>query len=130
MIPLLLQSIKDLKSKIENATIMSHPVSRRSLSSSVTNIEEYSTVATLLEQNNPNPFKEKTVVRFNIPEKIRLAYLYIYDMTGKQIEKIRINERGLGSVSIHGGNLAAGMYLYSLIVDDEEVATKRMILTK
>lgn len=50
--------------------------------------------------------------------------------TGKQIEKIRINERGLGSVTIQGSGLSAGMYLYSLIADGEEVATKRMILTK
>ena len=128
MVPLLLQSIKELKARFENGMISTRTISKRSMQT--TGLEDLVSETAVLEQNNPNPFKDKTVIRFNLPEKVLTAYLYLYDMTGKQIEKIRINERGLGSVTIQGASLSAGMYLYSLIADGEEVATKRMILTK
>ena len=37
---------------------------------------------------------------------------------------------GDGQISISASTLNAGMYLYSLVVDDRVVDTKRMILTK
>lgn len=37
---------------------------------------------------------------------------------------------GDGQISISASTLDAGMYLYSLVVDDRVVDTKRMILTK
>ena len=56
--------------------------------------------------------------------------MIIYDMSGKQIKQININERGKTSVNITSEGLAAGMYLYSLIADGKVISTKRMILTK
>lgn len=38
--------------------------------------------------------------------------------------------RGEASITIDGGSLNAGMYLYALIADGKVVDTKRMILTK
>ena len=35
-----------------------------------------------------------------------------------------------GKLTLNGSELEAGMYLYSLIVNGEEVSTKRMILTR
>ena len=52
------------------------------------------------------------------------------DMNGKQIQQITLTERGNSSVTISGGELNAGMYLYSLIADGQVIDTKRMILTK
>jgi len=34
------------------------------------------------------------------------------------------------NITINGSELTAGMYLYSLIVNGQEVVTKRMILTR
>ena len=55
--------------------------------------------------------------------------LCIYDLQGKQIKQILIARRGEGSQMISGSELTAGMYLYTLIADGNEVDTKRMILT-
>ena len=83
-----------------------------------------------LFQNQPNPFSTETQIRYQLPETVAKATLYIYDMQGKQIKAVDVAERGMSSVTIGGGDLAAGMYFYSLIADGQEVDTKRMILIK
>lgn len=87
-------------------------------------------VTPTLLQNTPNPFSEDTHVRYTLPETVQQAGLYIYDMQGKQIKSIPVTERGSSSITIHGNELAAGMYIYALIADGKEIASKRMILTK
>ena len=133
MIPLLVESIKELKAEITTlqggngggAVVMSRAMP------SATGIEEAAAVAIpMLKQNTPNPFTENTVIEYTLPETVQTATLYIYDMNGKQIEQIALTERGESSVNVNGGQLSAGMYLYSLIADGKVVDTKRMILTK
>jgi len=133
MIPLLVESIKELKAEIATlqggnnggAVVMTRAIP------GATNIEEAIAVTIpMLKQNNPNPFTENTVIEYSLPETVETATLYIYDMNGKQIEQIVLTERGDASVTVNGGQLPAGMYLYSLIADSKVIDTKRMILTK
>ena len=83
-----------------------------------------------LYQNAPNPFNAETRIRYCLPESVLQADLYVYDLQGKQVKKIAVTERGESSVTIHGSELQAGMYIYALIADGQEVDSKRMILTK
>lgn len=83
-----------------------------------------------LGQNVPNPFTDKTAIAVNVPKSVRSAALFIYDMSGKQIDKIQINDRGKSSISVSGTTLQEGMYLYSLIADGKVIDTRKMILTK
>ena len=83
-----------------------------------------------LYQNAPNPFSENTQINFYVSENVKVAQLCIYNLQGTQLKQILITQRGEGSQWISGSELSAGMYLYALIVDGKEVATKRMILTK
>ena len=83
-----------------------------------------------LGQNSPNPFSENTSIEVNIPESVRTAALFIYDMSGKQVEKIAIADRGKLSISVSATGLHEGMYLYSLIADGKVIDTRKMILTK
>ena len=82
-----------------------------------------------LYQNTPNPFNQNTTIAYYLPENIKTANLYIYNMQGVQIKVIPINDRANGNIVINGNELSPGMYLYSLIVDGREVDSKRMILT-
>ena len=84
----------------------------------------------LLEQNDPNPFTQTTVVRYTLPESVQSAYLYIYDLNGTQIDQKTLEGRGKSSVTLEAGSLAPGMYLYALIADGKVIDTKRMIITK
>jgi hypothetical protein len=50
-------------------------------------------------------------------------------MQGALIKQIPVNVHQ-SNITVNATELAAGMYLYSLIIDGKEVDTKRMILTK
>jgi len=84
----------------------------------------------LIYQNNPNPFSESTTINYYLPYETNNGTIIIYDMQGRQIKEYSSLQKGNGSVIINGGELYAGMFLYSFIVDGKEIDTKRMILTK
>lgn len=86
-------------------------------------------ITSKLFQNNPNPFNEKTTINYFIPTKANQARILVFDMQGMLLNTYIIKEKGNGNISISGGELKSGMYLYSLIVDGNEIDTKRMILT-
>lgn len=77
---------------------------------------EQVTSATLY-QNTPNPFSKKTEIRFFIPDEVKNAFVFIYDMQGKQIKQIKLEQRGQGYETISGSEFTPGIYLYALIVD-------------
>lgn len=83
----------------------------------------------VLYQNTPNPFTAQTEIRFRLPEDAKDAYICIFDMTGKTLKQIPVSG-SQQSVTIQGYEFSAGMYLYSLIVNGQEIDTKRMILSK
>jgi len=49
-------------------------------------------------------------------------------MNGLLIKNYKIQTSGKGSIKISANELKAGMYIYSLIVNENEVDSKRMIL--
>ena len=133
MIPLLVESIKELKAEI--ATLQSGNnggvvVMSRAIGGATSVEEATALTIPMLKQNNPNPFTENTVIEYTLPETVQTANIYIYDMNGSQIKQIALTERGEASITVNGGQLSAGMYLYSLIADGKVIDTKRMILTK
>ncbi|MEL6699433.1 MAG: tail fiber domain-containing protein [Bacteroidota bacterium] len=81
-----------------------------------------------LFQNAPNPFSENTLIRYQLPQQYGQAAILLFDMQGRQIQTF--DDLPKDGLTIDGNSLDAGMYLYSLIIDGEEIATKRMILTK
>ncbi len=86
--------------------------------------------AARLDQNIPNPFTQETRIAYFIPKQAQAASLFVYDLQGKQLKHIVITPQGEGSTTIQGREFKAGMYMYSLVVDNELVDTKRMILTE
>jgi len=83
----------------------------------------------VLYQNAPNPFTDRTEIKFNLPGNAVNASIFVFNMQGALMKQLPVNARQ-SSVIINGSELAAGMYLYSLIVEGKIVDTKRMILTK
>lgn len=83
-----------------------------------------------LYQNNPNPFGKETSIGYNIVNMQQGAFIAVYDLNGKELFRQAVIEKGKGSVTLSGEKLVPGMYLYSLIVDGKETATKRMVVTK
>jgi hypothetical protein len=126
LVGLLVEAIKEQQAQIDE-------LKKSQETSNVTNINtNYSEKSTksLLFQNTPNPFNEKTEIKYFIPINAGEASIFIYNMNGVQLKEYKITNRENGSIVIEGAQLEAGIYLYSLIVDKKEIETKRMILTK
>ena len=134
IIPLLVEAIKEQQNEIDELKQAKSIQSR----STISDADEQSDVNSLLDEklkaklysNIPNPFKEQTTISFFIPETSSRVSIHIYNLQGKQIKQLNIESRGNGSVTINGYELTPGMYMYSLIVDGQEVDTKKMILTE
>ncbi|MDR0507111.1 MAG: T9SS type A sorting domain-containing protein [Dysgonamonadaceae bacterium] len=139
LIPLLVESFKEQQKTIdaqaekiaELVRAVESLQGKGAFRSSAANADVIETSAdkTTLYQNSPNPFTEKTEIKYFIANSVKNAYIYIFDMQGKMLQKLDAIA-GYNSVIINGSTLQAGMYLYSLIADGQEVDTKRMILTK
>ncbi|MCO5269899.1 MAG: tail fiber domain-containing protein [Brumimicrobium sp.] len=83
----------------------------------------------VLKQNSPNPFNEHTEIKFSIDEhNFRNASILIFDLNGLLIKQYDIQKGGDGSIQINGNELKAGMYIYTLLVNQREVDSKKMIL--
>lgn len=84
----------------------------------------------ILFENTPNPFTTDTEVKFKIPQVYSTARLVIYNLQGLELRVYNIYQSGNSSVIVQGTEFPAGMYLYSLFVDNVLIDTKRMVLTK
>ena len=120
MIPLLVQAVNEVKTENEAlkdklAELTGSKEAKAKVRLGATSIDSADEVILSLSQNNPNPFSTATSIAVSVPESIKTATLFVYDMSGKQIKRIDIAER---------------MYLYSLIADGKVVGTKKMILVK
>ncbi len=54
----------------------------------------------------------------------------VFDLNGKLVKTIPIVNYGSGSAIINGNELNPGMFVYSMMVDNQIIDTKRMILTQ
>jgi len=84
----------------------------------------------ILVQNYPNPFNPSTTIEFSIPNKDNVK-IVIYDALGKEVNTL-VNQQlepGSYKVNFEPGNLASGIYYYSLITN-EFSSTKKMVLVK
>jgi hypothetical protein len=83
--------------------------------------------AIVLDQNNPNPFKETTFITYNIPNDVKSATMVFYDMNGRMIKEVNITERGESQLQVYGSDLSTGIYTYTLVVDGKVHASKKMV---
>lgn len=127
MIPLLVQSINELSEEIAALKGTSTKKALAQPTSIKENVSDVDVVR--MDQNMPNPFSESTVIPLNIPRETQSANIYIYDMSGKQVQSIPISERGETDITVYASDLSAGMFIYALVVDGKVVVTRRMIVT-
>lgn len=117
VIPYLVEAIKDLQSQIERL---------ETEKGSNLSIEEPSA---MLSQNTPNPSNGTTTIPVEISKYSVSAFIQIYDLQGVQVKKVKIAEKGKSEVQINTSDMKAGIYMYSLIVDNKLISSKRMIVS-
>ena len=127
LIPLLVQTVKQQQEQIEDLQNVLYGAKQNKIRG---NQEAGHTSVAQLMQNTPNPFTQSTKIGYYLPIDTREAAIRVYDMSGSEIVAFPIDSFGQGELTIDGGTLRAGMYLYSLIADGQLIDTKQMILTK
>jgi hypothetical protein len=79
-----------------------------------------------LAQNNPNPFTDKTTIRYQLAKKASQVTIEVYDTKG--VKLFEQNETdvypGKYTLDISRNNLAAGVYFCTLTVDGEKITNK------
>jgi len=83
----------------------------------------------VLYQNIPNPFNQKTIIRYFLPQNFQKANIFICNLEGGLVLTYNLLNVGPGEIEIQANELKAGFYLYSLVVNGSEYSTKRMLLT-
>lgn len=141
LIPVIIEALKEHKNVVDAQSLKIKELegklsksSERIGSINIDNVKSSSSIEgetnAFLYDNTPNPFNVSTEIGYFLPQDIKEAALYIFDMQGVSIKKIAIDNNGQGKVTIHASELKPGMYIYSLIADGKEIDTKRMILTE
>jgi hypothetical protein len=80
----------------------------------------------------PNPFNAKTTIAFSLKESGNVQ-IAIHDLLGRQVDVIELGHLGnstVHSVNYDAGNLATGVYYYSLMVDGARKSTQKFSLLK
>jgi len=132
-IPIIVDAIKQQQEKIDSLSMQLNTCCQKNNGnkrlSNVNNITTNNQESYLL-QNNPNPYSTSTIIEYNVISQNISSAIMIFDMNGKLLKTYSIKEQGKGQLSINAKELFAGLYYYSLLVDGQEIDTKKMIITE
>jgi hypothetical protein len=85
-----------------------------------------------LLQNKPNPSDEATMISVLVNREFtyKEAFITITDLAGKEVKRDKIVLReGVNELLYEHGYNVSGTFIYSLIVDGKEIASKKMVFT-
>jgi hypothetical protein len=99
-------------------------------------MDEVTPLEFFLSQNYPNPFKEKTVIKYCVAFKTRVQ-ITVYDSDNKQIEKLIDEEKDPGTYEVEfsachsreSGDPQKGTYYYQLEAGEYK-SQKKILLQK
>src|SRR6266496_895183 len=136
LIPIMIKAMQEQQTVIENQqkeidelkNVVSLSKNTGTSNTAVSKTADYSSGA-YVKQNAPNPFSQNTAIQYYIPSTVKQAQLIVYGMDGSQIKSYTL-KNGMNQVSISGGTLSSGQYIYSLVVDGKKIDSKNMVLTK
>ncbi|PWH84993.1 tail fiber domain-containing protein [Brumimicrobium oceani] len=80
-----------------------------------------------MEQNIPNPFNDRTVIRYQLAAEVNQASITIFNLNGGFVKDYPINENK-GEVTVLASEIGKGMFIYSLTRNGQEIMSKRMIV--
>ncbi len=129
MVPLLLQSIRELKAEVAELKSEKSSLAKKAKATSIES-EGESTDIVRMSQNKPNPFSESSVITLSIPEGTKQAAIYVYDLSGKQVKNIPVDKRGETDITVYASDFSEGMFVYSLVVDGTVASTRRMMVVR
>ena len=80
-----------------------------------------------LSQNYPNPFKDKTTIKYCLSEKAKVE-LTLFNSKSEKLKElfIKVQQAGTYEVIVNSQSLAIGIYYYQLKVADPESCTRQL----
>ena len=81
-----------------------------------------------LDQNTPNPSGDPIQIGYYLPKEVQGAQIQLTNMQGQVIKQVPLTQRGEGQVQISGQDLPQGTYLYSLLIEGQVAASKRLTI--
>lgn len=82
----------------------------------------------ILYQNIPNPFSQTSSIKYFVPNTTHKAVIIFSTNNGKVVAKVPLTKFGENSLDINSTGLAKGTYLYTLVIDGQNIDTKKMII--
>ncbi|MEO6695424.1 MAG: YCF48-related protein [Ignavibacteria bacterium] len=84
-----------------------------------------------LNQNYPNPFNSSTVIKYKI-NKTSEVNLKLYNIAGKEISTLvnQVQTSGAYEILFNSQEITSGVYFYSLLLNNNLIDTKKLIITK
>ena len=79
----------------------------------------------------PNPVADRVSVEFTIPQNAKNVSAILLNMEGKQIDKLidtSPHKKGLSRFSFDVSTLQAGTYFVEILIDNQQVVTKKIIV--
>jgi hypothetical protein len=111
--------IAKLEAALNNGTISSAGNNNKIISKEISNFT--------LEQNQPNPFNQTTVIHYHTPQGAT-GQINLFDANGVVVKTLKTN--GSGQAVINGNDLKTGTYTYTLVVNGRIAASKKLVLVK
>lgn len=129
-----LAEMEDLRSRVEQLETLVTPASPQRAGQQPAATDEMSgkdlSSRPGLQQNRPNPFNGTTEIGYRLPRSVKKAFIGVYDLNGYQLKRYDLSGESTGTIVISGADFVPGVYLYSLVVNGQEIDTKRMILSE
>jgi trimeric autotransporter adhesin len=85
--------------------------------------------ASVLFQNNPNPYTNTTTIKYALAPAVTHAQLIIRNSAGATVKTITLNSLGTGQAVITAKEMAAGIYTCSLYTNGQLADTKMLVQT-
>ena len=128
LVPVLIQCIQELKQEINDLRTTGTILPRKT-NGGVSHIGDTESNRSYLYQNNPNPTNGQTEIRYSLSPQTKNAYILICDLQGKQLKQIPVSPDSQ-SIRISSLEFVPGVYLYSLVDNNQVIDTKRMVISK
>lgn len=83
----------------------------------------------LILSSSPNPFKSKTLIRYNLPAD-GFATLKVYDITGKEIAVLQsgFQKAGVYTKEFNAAKLSSGSYFCKLVFGEETLSNQLLLV--
>ena len=124
LISVLTSGIQDLNNEL---TVVREELEALKQENGTTPFSQDQTEGYVLEQNVPNPFQDRSIIRYELAPGVESASVSIFNLNGGFIKSYPI-ENSQGQITVLGSDIGKGMFIYSLTKDGQPIISKKMVI--